>query len=72
MTCNLGGAERTIRFVLGIILVGIGYFAPVSSLVSTLLYVVGAIMIVTAAVGFCPAWKLVGINTCAQTVTMKP
>jgi hypothetical protein len=27
-------------------------------------YVVGAVALVTGAVGYCPAWQLFGINTC--------
>ena len=27
-------------------------------------YVIGAVALVTGAVGYCPAWTLLGINTC--------
>jgi hypothetical protein len=71
MPCNLGGIERAIRAVLGIVLVGIAYATTVPNSAATVLYLIGAILIVTTVVGFCPAWKLFSINTCATTVTRR-
>lgn len=64
MTRNLGNIERGIRAVLGIVLIAVGYTAGISQEAAIAVYVVGAIALVTGAVGFCPAWKLFGINTC--------
>jgi hypothetical protein len=71
MTCNLGGIERTIRIVLGLVLIAIAYATTVPTPAALALYFAGAILVMTAAVGFCPAWKLFGINTCDRTVTTK-
>ena len=57
MSCNVGGIERPVRIVLGVLLVGIGAFAglpPVGT----------GIALVTGAIGFCPVWTLLGVNTC--------
>ena len=35
---------------------------PTSMMVA--LYVIGAVALVTGTIGFCPAWMLLGINTC--------
>jgi hypothetical protein len=67
MVCNLGAAERVIRVGLGVILIAVGYFAAIPGPWAVAAYVIGAVAVVTAAAGFCPAWRLLGINTCAKT-----
>ncbi|TAJ34978.1 MAG: DUF2892 domain-containing protein [Nitrospirae bacterium] len=64
MTCNVGGIERPIRIGLGLILLGVGAFAGLPPLATAAAYVVGGVALVTGAIGFCPAWSLLGINTC--------
>jgi hypothetical protein len=71
MTCNLGAVERSIRLVLGVVLIAVAYFAAFPAWAALTLYLVGAIAIGTAAIGFCPAWKLAGINTCGTQLTAK-
>ncbi len=66
MNCNVGGAERVIRIVMGIVLVAIGLFAPLSTVWQTLAFVVGAIALVTGLIRFCPVSALLGVNTCRQ------
>lgn len=66
MTCNLGAVERAIRMGLGIILIAIGYFADIPGGWAAAVYLIGAVAVVTAAAGFCPAWKVLGINTCGR------
>jgi hypothetical protein len=64
MTCNVGGAERGIRIVIGIALIAAGALAGLPEAGTYAAYVVGAVALVTGAVGSCPAWTLLGINTC--------
>ena len=64
MTRNLGQIERAIRVALGILLIAVGYMADLSQGAAIAAYAVGVIALGTAAMGFCPAWKLFGINTC--------
>jgi Inner membrane protein YgaP-like, transmembrane domain len=64
MTCNVGGVERPIRIVVGIALLGIGAFAVLPPVGTGIVLVLGTIALVTGAIGFCPAWSLLGINTC--------
>jgi hypothetical protein len=68
MTCNVGGIEKPIRIVVGVALLAVGAFAGLSPAGAGVAFVVGTIALVTGAVGFCPAWKLLGINSCP----MKP
>lgn len=64
MKYNLGGIERPIRIVLGIVLLGIGAFAGLPVTATTVLLVVGTIALVTGAISYCPVWALLGFNTC--------
>ena len=64
MTCNVGGTERGIRIVVGLVLIGVGAFAGLPEAGMYAAYVVGAVALVTGAIGFCPAWSLFGVNTC--------
>ena len=64
MTCNVGGTERGIRIVIGIALIAAGALAGLPEAGMYAAYVIGAVALVTGAVGSCPAWTLLGINTC--------
>lgn len=71
MSCNLGNLERGIRIVLGAVLVAAGYLADLPMAAVILTYLVGAVALVTGVAGFCPAWKLLGINTCGTKAPAK-
>jgi hypothetical protein len=64
MTCNIGGIERPLRIGVGIILLGLGTFAGLPTVGTAIAYTVGAIALITGAIGFCPLWSLMGLNTC--------
>lgn len=64
MACNLGLTERAIRVIVGGTLVTIGYLADISMGTVIAVYLVGAVALVSGIAGFCPAWKLMGIDTC--------
>ncbi|MCR9085321.1 MAG: DUF2892 domain-containing protein [Rhodobacteraceae bacterium] len=68
MTANVGTLDRIARAILGIILVlapfisGMAMFAnPVWTTVSVL---VGIVLLGTSAIKFCPAYRLLGMQTC--------
>lgn len=67
MTCNVGGIERPIRIVVGIMALGIGAFAGLPPVGTGVALVVGTIALVTGAIGSCPLWTVFGINTCPIT-----
>lgn len=72
MGCNVGGFERPVRILVGIVLIGIGAFAGLSVWGTSILLILGGIALVTGAIGFCPLWTLVGINTCQRTPPALP
>lgn len=63
MKRNEPNQDRGIRAVVGIIALLIGLFA-VGGFLRALLIIVGLVLLITAAVGFCPLYRLLGINTC--------
>lgn len=71
MTCNVGGAERPIRITVGILLLAVGAFADLPPIGIAVALVVGSIALVTGAVGYCPLWALLGMNTCPAVTSHK-
>lgn len=63
MNINEGIADRAFRAVLAIIAAGVAAFAAHGTL-QIVLWVVAAILALTAAVGFCPLYRIFGISTC--------
>ena len=60
---NVGTVDRSIRGVVGIVLLLLAF----TSLAGTLAWVagvIGVVMLGTAALGTCPPYALLGINTC--------
>lgn len=56
---NVGKIDRMLRVVVGLGLLSLVFVGP-----QTLWGLVGLVPLATAAIGFCPAYRLVGINTC--------
>lgn len=59
MTRNVGQIDRTLRIVLGLVLLGLafsGQYVPWTWL--------GVIPLLTGLIGWCPPYSLLGINTC--------
>ena len=61
MTANVGGIDRVLRAVLGIVLIGltldgvIGWWGWI-----------GVVPLATAFMRFCPFYPLIGMNTCPR------
>jgi hypothetical protein len=60
MKCNSGGVDRILRVVVGLILVALAATGTVGAWGW-----IGLLPLVTGAFGFCPAYTLLGINTCS-------
>jgi hypothetical protein len=59
MPTNESTADRALRIVLGIVLLSLVVIGP-----KTMWGLVGLVPLVTGLVGFCPLYRLLGINTC--------
>lgn len=66
LTCNVGGVDKAIRFVVGLALLALAVFAPVDNHWRVLAAVFALAALVTAALGFCPMNSLLGINSCKR------
>lgn len=58
MQANIGRTDRIIRIVAGLLLLSLVFIGP-----QTLWGLVGLILLATAFVNFCPAYKLLGMDT---------
>jgi len=63
MTANVGTADRVIRVVLAVVAAIVGFSVGAGSVLGIVLLVITAVLLVTAAVGFCPLYRLVGLST---------
>ena len=59
MPTNEGTIDRTLRVILGLVLIALVFVGP-----QTPWGWVGVVPLLTGLVGFCPLYRLVGINTC--------
>ncbi len=64
MNKNTGNTDRAVRLVVAVVAAVAAWLVGFGSLVGIVLLVVAAVMLVTAAVGFCPLYRVFGINTC--------
>ena len=65
MVRNMGTMDRALRALIGVLaLLGAFVLGWFSGWMVWAAAAVGVIMLVTAAVGTCPLYRLVGINTC--------
>lgn len=67
MTPNVGGADRIIRIILGVVLLALVFLSP-ATLGGGALYwvalIAGLAMLLTGLFRFCGLYKILGINTC--------
>lgn len=58
---NVGGIDRPIRIIIGLILISLVFIGP-----QTPWGWVGLIPLFTGALGFCPLYKILGLNSCSS------
>ncbi len=59
MSRNMGGIDRILRIVIGLGLISLVFVGP-----QTLWGLIGIIPLLTATIGICPLYSLIGVNTC--------
>lgn len=59
MTCNVGGIDRVLRAIIGLVLISLVFVGP-----QTVWGWVGLIPLGTAILGWCPPYALLGLSTC--------
>lgn len=72
MRINVGSADRIVRVLLGVILIAAPFVSGLALFANPLLMWgavgVGAVLVLTAAVRFCPLYALFGLSTCKVSV----
>lgn len=61
MKLNVGGADRVIRIVLGLALIGLTLTGNIG-----VWGWLGIVPLATGAIGWCPPYAMLGFNTCAM------
>ena len=59
MKTNTGNIDRILRAIVGLALLSLVFVGP-----QTMWGLIGLVPLLTAIIGFCPAYTLLGINTC--------
>ena len=59
MKLNVGGIDRILRIALGLVLIALAFTGTIG-----LWGYIGVVPLLTGAVGFCPVYPLLGMNTC--------
>lgn len=61
MKANVGGIDRILRIVAGLVLIALVFVGP-----QTLWGLVGLVPLATGLFRFCPVYPLLGLNTCPR------
>jgi hypothetical protein len=69
---NLGHHERVIRVGLGFLLLALSGFSLLPGWGDLVLMVIGIVALLTGIIGYCPAWQVMGINTCPPKTSEPP
>lgn len=67
MKPNENGIDRALRLVLGVVLLVASFMwlgAGAGSITGIIAAIIGAVLLITGLVGFCPAYRLMGMSTC--------
>lgn len=59
MSCNVGGIDRALRIIVGIVLIGLAATAKIG-----VWGYIGVVPLATGLIGWCPAYLPFGIKTC--------
>ena len=60
MSRNEGTVDRVLRVVVGLVLLSLVFVGP-----KTAWGWIGIVPILTGLIGYCPAYRLIGLNTCS-------
>ena len=60
MKTNIGTIDRVVRILAGLVLIGLAYSGTIG-----IWGYVGVVLLLTGVVRVCPAYSILGINTCS-------
>jgi len=65
MKKNVGSIDRAIRGLVGVVGIAVYALGLASGVLGMVALIVGVVMLGTAAIGWCPPYTLLGVNTCS-------
>jgi hypothetical protein len=66
MKTNMGNADRIIRVLIAIVAAVLYFTGTVTGTWGMVLLVVGGVFLAVSAIGFCPLYAILGINSCGN------
>ncbi len=63
MKQNVGSIDRIVRVILGLIFFALGLTGVVSGVWVWVVYILGAVMLATSAMSFCPIYMALNMST---------
>lgn len=63
MNKNVSNVDRIIRLVAAVVFFGVAFAVGITTILGIVLAVLGVVMVVTAAIGFCPLYRIFGLST---------
>ena len=67
MKTNMGIADRALRIILAIVVAVLIYTGTLTGAVAVVLGIIAGVFLLTALMGFCGLYPLLGINTCKKS-----
>lgn len=64
--CNVGGIDRILRIIVGLLLISLVFFGEQIIGQNVVWGWIGVIPLATGIFKFCAAYKLIGLSTCAK------
>jgi len=65
MKANMGSVDRIGRVLLAVVFAVLYFTGTITGTIGIVLLVLGAVFLLTSAIGFCPLYAPFGISTCS-------
>ncbi len=69
MKINEGTIDRALRVIVGLVLIGLAAAGTLVGMWVWVGWVIGAVLVLTGLVGFCPGYAILGMSTCPMKKT---
>ena len=69
MEKNVGTGDKVFRIFIGLLLIGLIYFVPLTGVAAIIAGIAAAVLIITALLSRCLIYKIAGIDTTTKEVS---
>ncbi len=66
MKKNMGSADKLIRIIVAVVFALLYFTGTVTGTLGTILLILAIVFVGTSAIGFCPLYLPLGLNTCKK------